>query len=312
MNIIFAGTPSFASCALEALIKAGHSISLVLTKPDSISGRGNTLHPSEVKLKALEYGLRVETPSSLKTQEAHDLIASVGADIMVVAAYGHIIPKNVLELPKFGCVNIHGSILPRWRGAAPIQRAILSGDVETGITIIQMNEGLDTGDILSVYPVPILEKDTSQALYDTLSLVGAEAIVNTLAHFDTMKAIKQSEKGAIYASKITKEEALINWTDSTQIILNKIRGYNPFPGAFTHLHGKVLKVWNASKVDSHLYEAFVSMTPGEIVATNAKKIIVKTGDGFISLDTLQLPGAKKLNVEAFVAGQKALLNTVLS
>lgn len=312
MNIIFAGTPSFASISLEALIKAGHTISLVLTKPDSVSGRGNTLHPSEVKLKAQEYGLRVETPHTLKTQEAEDLIASVQADIMVVAAYGHIIPKNILRLPKFGCVNIHGSILPKWRGAAPIQRAILSGDKETGITIIQMNEGLDTGDILSIYPIPILEQDSTESLYDKLSYVGAEAIINVLSHIHEIKPLKQSEKGASYASKLSKEEALINWTDSTDIILNKIRGYNPFPGAFTHLHDKILKIWQAQKVDNKDYEAFVNMSCGEIVFINSKTMIVKTGDGFISLKVLQLPNAKKLVVQEFLSGQKNLLNLVLN
>jgi methionyl-tRNA formyltransferase len=312
MNIIFAGTPSFASIALEALIKAGHSISLVLTKPDSISGRGNTLHPSEVKVKALEYNLRVETPHNLKTQDAHDLIANINADIMVVAAYGHIIPKNILNLPKLGCINIHGSILPKWRGAAPIQRAILSGDKETGITIIQMNEGLDTGDILSIYPIPILEKDSTQSLYDKLSYVGAEAIVNVLSHIHEIKPLKQSDKGATYASKLSKEEALINWTDSSEIILNKIRGYNPFPGAFTHLHDKTLKIWEAQKVDNKEYDTLINMSCGEIVFINAKTLIVKTGDGFISLKVLQLPNAKRLAVQDFLAGQKNLLNVVLN
>lgn len=311
MNIIFAGTPSFASISLEALIKAGHTISLVLTKPDSLSGRGNTRHPSDVKLKALEYNLRVETPNSLKTQEAYELITSIKADVMVVAAYGHIIPKNILEVPKKGCINIHGSILPKWRGAAPIQRAILSGDTETGITIIQMNEGLDTGEILSIYKTPILDTDSTQTLYEKLSIVGAKAIVDTLENIAFITPISQTEEGACYASKISKEEALINWTDSSEIILNKIRGYNPFPGAFTHLHGKTLKIWAANKVEAHHYEKFINMTPGTIVLVNSKNIIVKTGSGFLALDIVQLPNAKKLNAEAFVAGQKNLVNIVL-
>jgi methionyl-tRNA formyltransferase len=300
-NIIFAGTPEFASVALQYLIDNGHTISLVLTKPDSISGRGRELKYPAVKILALKYDIPVLQPTSLKSNEIEQALKDVNADFMIVAAYGMILPQAILDIPKYGCLNIHGSLLPAWRGAAPIQRAILAGNNETGITIIQMNAGLDTGDILSMYSLPILETDTTDSLYEKLAIVGGKAIVETIKNYLMITPVSQLAENVSYAVKLTKEEAKINWNQSCSKILIGIRGYNPFPGAFTLLNDKTVKVWEAQHFNNEHH-----LIPGSIVVSN-KKLLVAGNDGFISIEKIQLPGQKKISAQDFINGNKNLL-----
>jgi methionyl-tRNA formyltransferase len=245
VRILFAGTPPFAAAALEALADAGHDVVLVLTQPDRPAGRGMKLTPSAVKQAALVRGLPVYQPTSLKTPEAQAAIAATGADAMVVAAYGLILPQAVLDLPRFGCLNIHASLLPRWRGAAPIQRAILAGDTETGITIMQMDAGLDTGAMLSKTVVPIRDTDTAASLHDALAAAGATAIVTVLANYATLTPEVQDDSQATYAAKLSKDEAQLDWKLPADVLARAVRAYNPVPGAWTLLDGAPLKIWSA-------------------------------------------------------------------
>ncbi|MHB0918727.1 MAG: methionyl-tRNA formyltransferase, partial [Thiobacillus sp.] len=248
MRILFAGTPPFAAAALDALAEAGHDIVLVLTQPDRPAGRGMKLTPSAVKQAAQARGLPLYQPASLRTPEAQAELAVVDADVMVVAAYGLILPQPVLDLPRFGCLNIHASLLPRWRGAAPIQRAILAGDTETGITIMQMDAGLDTGAMLAKTVVPIGETDTAASLHDTLAAAGAKAIVAALANYPALVPQAQDDTLATYAAKLTKEEAKLDWRHPAEVLARAVRAYNPAPGAWTLLDGATLKVWSAQVV----------------------------------------------------------------
>ncbi len=304
MKLIFAGTPVFAAQALQALIDAGHEIPLVLTQPDRPAGRGMKLKPSPVKELALQHGLRVEQPLTLKTPEAQALVAEVGAEVMVVAAYGLLLPKAVLDMPARGCLNIHASLLPRWRGAAPIQRAILAGDAETGITIMQMDVGLDTGDMLSVHPLPIAAEDSAASLHDKLAALGAEAIVSTLAALDTCPAVKQPEAGVTYAAKLTKEEARVDWQRPAADIARAIRAYNPAPGAHTLLAGEALKLWHAHAIDGQA-------PAGQVVRADADGVVVGSGHGLVVLTQLQAAGGKRLAARDFIAGRPALAGAVL-
>ncbi|MEQ6291058.1 methionyl-tRNA formyltransferase [Vogesella sp. GCM10023246] len=304
MKLIFAGTPVFAAKALEALLAAGHDIALVLTQPDRPAGRGMKLKPSPVKELALQHGLRVEQPLMLKTPEAQALVAEVGAEVMVVAAYGLLLPKAVLEMPARGCLNIHASLLPRWRGAAPIQRAILTGDADTGITIMQMDVGLDTGDMLSIHTLPITADDTAATLHDKLAGLGAEAIVGTLAQLDACVPEKQPEAGVTYAAKLSKEEARVDWTQSAVDIARAIRAYNPAPGAHTLLAGEALKLWFAEAIDGH-------GAPGEVLRADADGVVVGSGHGLVRITELQAAGGKRLAAREFAAGRSGLVGTVL-
>ncbi|WP_374421983.1 methionyl-tRNA formyltransferase [Chromobacterium sp.] len=296
MKLIFAGTPEFAAAALRELIAAGHEIALVLTQPDRPAGRGMKLKPSPVKAVALEHGLRVEQPVSLRNEEAQQMLRDVGAELMVVAAYGLILPQAVLDIPAHGCLNIHASLLPRWRGAAPIQRAILAGDAETGITIMQMDVGLDTGDMLSIHPVAIAADETAATLHDKLAEEGARAIVSTLAGLDAIQPRKQPEAGVTYAQKLNKAEALVDWSLPAQDVARAIRAYNPAPGAHTLLAGEPLKLWMAS---AEAGEA----EPGVIVAADADGVLVGCGAGLVRLSVLQAAGGKRLAARDFVAGR---------
>jgi methionyl-tRNA formyltransferase len=304
MKLIFAGTPVFAAQALQALIDAGHEIPLVLTQPDRPAGRGMKLKPSPVKELALQHGLRVAQPLTLKTPEAQALVAEVGAEVMVVAAYGLLLPKAVLDMPARGCLNIHASLLPRWRGAAPIQRAILAGDAETGITIMQMDVGLDTGDMLSVHPLPIAADDSAASLHDKLAALGAEAIVSTLAALDACPAVKQPEAGVTYAAKLTKEEARVDWQLPAADIARAIRAYNPAPGAHTLLAGEALKLWHAHAIDGQA-------PAGQVVRADAEGVVVGCGHGLVVLTQLQAAGGKRLAARDFIAGRPALAGAVL-
>jgi methionyl-tRNA formyltransferase len=304
MRLIFAGTPDFAAAALKALIEAGHEIPLVLTQPDRPAGRGMKLKPSPVKALALEHGLRVEQPLTLKTPEAQALVAEVGAEVMVVAAYGLILPKAVLDMPARGCLNIHASLLPRWRGAAPIQRAIEAGDAESGVVIMQMDVGLDTGDMLLTRRVPITADETGATLHDKLTGVGAQAIVDALTSLDTLAPAKQPEEGVTYAHKLSKAEAEVNWRLPAEEIARRIRAFNPVPGAFTLLNGEPLKLWQAKA------EAGTG-TPGTVLASGADGIVVAAGEGAVRITELQPAGGKRLSARDFAAGRPNLAGTVL-
>ncbi|MBW8365669.1 MAG: methionyl-tRNA formyltransferase [Rhizobium sp.] len=296
MRIIFAGTPPFAAAALNALADAGHDIALVLTQPDRPAGRGMKLTPSAVKQAALARGLPVSQPPSLKSPEAQAELRAADADVMVVAAYGLILPQAVLDLPRFGCLNIHASLLPRWRGAAPIQRAILAGDLETGITIMQMDAGLDTGAMLSKTVVPIRDDDTAASLHDVLAAAGASAIVAALANYATLVPAAQDDAQATYAAKLSKDEAQLDWRQSADVLARAVRAYNPAPGAWTLLDGAPLKVWTAATAPG-------AGDPGTVLRTDAEGLVVACGGGALTLREIQPAGSKRMSAAAFLAGR---------
>lgn len=296
MRVIFAGTPPFAAAALEALAAAGHDIVLVLTQPDRPAGRGMKLTPSAVKQAALARGLPVYQPTSLKTPEAQAELRAVSADVMVVAAYGLILPQAVLEMPRLGCLNIHASLLPRWRGAAPIQRAILAGDAETGITIMQMDVGLDTGAMLAKTAVPIRESDTAASLHDRLAAAGAAAIVGALANYPALVPEEQDDAQATYAAKLSKEEARLDWRQPAEALARAVRAFNPAPGAWTGLDGAPLKIWAAQPVPG-------SGQPGEVLRAEVDQLVVACGSGALALQEVQPAGGKRMAAAAFLAGR---------
>lgn len=296
MRILFAGTPPFAAAALEALADAGHDIVRVLTQPDRPAGRGMKLTPSAVKQAALARGLPLSQPASLKTPEAQAELAALNADVMVVAAYGLILPQAVLDLPRLGCLNIHASLLPRWRGAAPIQRAILAGDTETGITIMQMDAGLDTGAMLAKTPVPIRDTDTAASLHDTLAAAGARAIVAALENPSALVPQAQDDREATYAAKLSKEEAQLDWSQPADTLARAVRAYNPAPGAWTVLDGAPLKIWAAQAVAG-------AGQPGALLRADAEQLVVACGSGALALHAVQPAGSKRMPAAAFLAGR---------
>jgi len=297
MRLIFAGTPEFAARALAALLHAGHDIALVLTQPDRPAGRGLRLVSGAVKAVAQERGLPLYQPAGLKDAETHARLGACAADIMVVAAYGLLVPEAVLALPRLGAINIHASLLPRWRGAAPIQRAILAGDARTGISIMQMDRGLDTGPLLAAEPVPIAAEDTGASLHDKLAGLGARLIVTALARLERgeLQAQPQSDEGASYAAKIAKAEAQIDWSEPAPVIERKVRAFNPLPGAGTTLRGVALKIWRA-RVDS------AAAAPGTIIEAGARGIVVACASGSVRVLELQRAGGKILAAGQFLAG----------
>ncbi len=302
MKIIFAGTPEFAVPALAALIAAGHEIVMVLTQPDRPAGRGMKLKPSPVKVLAQQHALPVFQPESLKPQEVQAQIAATQADVMIVAAYGLIIPTSVLQMPKYGCYNIHASLLPRWRGAAPIHRSILAGDVETGVTIMEVVPALDAGAMVSKGVVPIKDTDTTQSLHDALSAIGAELMVQAmrdLAANGTLPSTPQDETLVTYAHKLEKAEAAIDWNKSATEISRQVRGFNPFPVAQSLLKGEVCRIWMATSQAADAQYAHAK--PGEIVSVQ-DGLLVACGEGLLNISELQAPGGKRLNAQAFVQG----------
>ena len=296
MNIIFAGTPQFAANALAALIKR-HNVVAVLTQPDRPSGRGMHLTASPVKQLAMQHALPVLQPTTLKNAEIQQTIAGLDADVMVVAAYGLILPKAVLQLPRHGCLNIHASLLPRWRGAAPIQRAILAGDAESGITIMQMDEGLDTGEILLKKVCRIEPTETSQSLHDKLAELGAQAVIEALQAMELgkLRPEQQDTSQATYAAKLTKAEAQLDWTQDAKQLERAVRGYFPFPTAYAPFEGTQIKILRAS-LDSGAEAA----AAGTVVAVDKDRIRVACGKGVLGLEILQKPGGKALPVAQFV------------
>ena len=302
MNIIFAGTPPFAATALAAIIEARHRVLLVLTQPDRPSGRGLKSQESAVKQLALEHQIPIYQPTSLKNQEAIDRLQLVNADVMVVAAYGLLLPESILRIPLLGCLNIHASLLPRWRGAAPIQRAILAGDQETGITIMQMDVGLDTGPMLMREKIQIDEKMNAQLLHDALAKIGAQLILKTLEEKPSSQ--HQTDEQVSYASKITKAEAKIKWTDSAITLDRLVRAFNPIPCAYTIWEGQPLKIWQAS-IGKRMNRA----KPGTILATDELGISVMTGDGILKIQELQRAGGKRLLAPTFLMGNPMAIGT---
>ena len=307
MKIIFAGTPAFAATALEALIQAGHNIVMVLTQPDRPAGRGMQMTASAVKLLAQQHHLPILQPASLKNADAQTQLQSLNADVMVVAAYGLILPPAILAIPRFGCLNIHASLLPRWRGAAPIQRAILAGDHETGITIMQMDAGLDTGDMLLKHTIAIAPDDTTQSLHDKLSLLGGQSIVEALRLLQQCQLIPIPQNGdqASYAAKITKSEAEIDWRMTAQQIDRMVRAFNPSPGAYSFFRNNLLKIWQASATHEGAGK------PGEIVAFGASGILVACGSGSLRIEAMQKSGGKKMTAADFLAGNQVILGEFL-
>lgn len=301
MKIIFAGTPDFAVPALAALIAAGHQIVMVLTQPDRPSGRGMKLKASPVKTLALQHQIAVFQPETLKETEVQAHIAGVQADAMIVAAYGLIIPTLVLQMPRYGCFNIHASLLPRWRGAAPIQRALLAGDKETGVTIMEVVPALDAGAMIAHATLTISEQDTAQTLHDGLALIGAGLMVQAmekLALDGSLPATPQDESLVTYAHKLNKAEANIDWTKSATELSRQIRAYNPFPVAQTVLHGAVCRIWLAQTLPATPQPG---AAPGTVLDV-ADGIIIACGEGALRIEELQMPGAKRLRARDFLAG----------
>ena len=308
MKIIFMGTPDFAVGTLRSLAEAGHEITLVVSQPDKPKGRGHAMVPTPVKVVAEELGIPVFQP--VKIREAKDVLEKTEADVCVVAAFGQIIPAAILHMKKYGCINVHASLLPKYRGAAPIQWAVIDGEKESGVTIMQMDEGLDTGDMLAKAIIPLDEKETGGSLFDKLSEAGGRLCVETLAKLEKgeINPEKQGESPTAYASMLDKKMGNIDWNKSAVVIERLVRGLNPWPSAYTHLDGKTLKIWacdvlpqSASKGES-----------GEILEVTKDAIHVQTGDGILVLREIQLAGKARMDAGAFLRGYKVVPGTVLS
>ena len=297
LRVAFAGTPEFAATALRAILEAGYAVPLVLTQPDRPSGRGMKLTPSAVKQVALANGLAVDQPERLRSEAQRAALAACAPDVLVVAAYGLILPRAVLELPRRGCLNIHASLLPRWRGAAPIHRAIEAGDSETGITIMQMDEGLDTGPMLMRRALPIAPDETTGTLHDRLAVLGAQMIVEALAALadGALTATPQPQAGTTYAAKIGRDEATIDWRRPAHVLARAVRAFNPFPGAAATLNGHPLKVWRAEA-------AAAGGVPGTVLAADADGVVVACGEAALRLLELQRPGSRRLPAGEFLRG----------
>lgn len=300
MRVIFMGTPDFATGTLEEIVKAGHEVVGVVTQPDKPKGRGKTMMPTPVKETALKYNLPVYQPRKVREPEFVELLRSLKPDVMVVAAFGQIITKEILEMPKYGCINVHASLLPAYRGAAPIQWAVINGDKESGVTIMQMDEGIDTGDMIEKAVVPIAEDETGGSLFDKLSHTGAKLCVKVLKDLEEGTAVgkKQPEESTTpYAKMIDKKMGEVDWKKSAKEIEQLIRGLNPWPSAYTKVHGKTLKLWKA-KV---LLETS-QMKPGQIVKVTKDSLAVQTGQGMLEIQELQLEGKKRMDTSSFLRG----------
>ena len=306
MRIIYMGTPDFAVPALEAIHRAGHEILYVVTQPDAVSGRGKKVRFSPVKAKALELGIPVLQPSKIKKNaEFIETVRQAAPDVIVVAAYGKILPKQILEIPAFGCVNIHGSLLPRFRGAAPIQAAIIEGDEVIGVTIMKMAEGLDTGDMLAKASTPASGK-TGQQLHDELSVMGAELLVKVLPELDSIEGEKQDDSLATYAPMISKQDGHIDFSEPAAKIERRIRAFDPWPGTFTYDGDRMLKLWKAQALDDS-----APADAGTVIAAAGDHIDIACGQGILRVSEIQAPGKKRTAVKEYLKGNSIEIGTVL-
>ncbi|MCK5895516.1 MAG: methionyl-tRNA formyltransferase [Cocleimonas sp.] len=303
LRIIYAGTPDFAVPALEALITSEHEVVAVYTQPDRPAGRGQKMKIGPIKQVAIDASIPIEQVNSFKTDDALDTLRSYNADLMIVAAYSLLLPQTVLDIPKYGCLNIHGSLLPRWRGAAPIHRAIQAGDKETGITIMQMALGLDTGDILYKIPCPITAKDTGESIHNQLAKDGATGLLHTLNLLVTNILAPEIQEDALscYAHKLNKQQGEIDWTQSATEIDCMIRAFNPWPVAYTTKNGKPVRLFMSSAIESTTIGEV-----GEVIAESKQGIEIMTGDGSVLITRLQLPNAKQLDVKDFINGKSLM------
>lgn len=308
MRIVFMGTPEFAVPSLEAILEEGHSVDLVVTQPDRPKGRKKTLTPPPVKEAALLRGLPVAQPERLRGSETVDQIAALKPDLIVTAAYGQILPKAVLEIPRLGCINVHGSLLPKYRGGAPIQRSIMNGETVTGVTIMYMAEGLDTGDMISVVEVPITEEDTSGTLFEKLTVAGAQLLRETLPSIEagTVQAVPQNNDEATYSPNLTREDERIDWSRSARAIYNQVRGLSPMAGGFTIWNGEPFKVWGCRPVEQSRSKA----EPGTVLETTDAGIVVQTGEDALLLTVIQPAGKKAMNAVEWLKGARLETGTV--
>ncbi|ADJ29791.1 methionyl-tRNA formyltransferase [Nitrosococcus watsonii] len=307
--IVFAGTPVFAAVALRRLLETGYRIGAVYTQPDRPSGRGRRLVPSPVKDIAITHQLPLYQPATLKDKASQTQLAALAPDLMVVAAYGLILPTAVLQIPPLGCINIHASLLPRWRGAAPIQRALLAGDKETGISIMQMDAGLDTGPVLHTARYPIQPKDTAAIVHDQLAELGAEALLQCLPSLLEKKAntaVLQDESRACYAPKIRKEEAWLDWSQPAIFLERQVRAFNPWPVAQTQIEGRILRVWSATALAKTTH-----VLPGTLLAVHKTGIDIATGNGTLRLLEVQPAGKRVMTVQAYLSAHLLTPGTVL-
>ena len=313
MRIVFMGTPDFSVPALKALVEAGHQVIAVVTQPDKPKGRGKEVQMTPVKIQAMEYGIPVYQPAKVREASFVEVLQGMEADVYVVIAFGQLLPKAVLELPKYGCINIHASLLPKYRGAAPIQWCVIDGERETGITTMMMDVGLDTGDMLEKTVIPIEEKETGGSLHDKLSLAGGALILSTLKKMEegTLVRTPQTDEGTCYAKMLTKSLGDIDWNQSAVSIERLIRGLNPWPSAYTLWNGKTIKIWSADVTTGREAAAFLSesgvpsetgITPGTVVCSDKHSLVVCTGDGLLSVRELQMEGKKRMDTPAFLRG----------
>jgi methionyl-tRNA formyltransferase len=302
LRLIFAGTPDFAAAHLKALIESEHQLIGVYTQPDRPAGRGKKLQPSPVKALAESSGLPVFQPASLKSTPEQEALAGLGADLLIVVAYGLILPQAVLDAPRLGCLNVHASLLPRWRGAAPIQRAIQAGDLETGITIMQMDAGLDTGDMLARSSLPITASTCAASLHDQLAESGPPLLLEVLANIGQYQesAQKQDDEQATYAHKLTKAEAQLDWSLGAESLARQVRAFNPFPVSYTLLDTERIRIWQARSVGS----ADTPVAPGTIVETGDAVIVVACGEGLLAIESIQLAGGKRLPVQEILKSRR--------
>jgi len=303
LRIVFAGTPDFAVPSLQACLSSGAEVVAVYTQPDRPAGRGRKLAPSPVKQAALAAGVAVEQPETLRDVAARERLRAYAPDLMIVVAYGLILPKSVLATPRLGCWNVHASLLPRWRGAAPIQRAILAGDSETGVDLMQMEAGLDTGPVLLEARTPIGADDTGGSLHDRLAALGASVLADALARVqrgERLAAQAQAAEGVVYAHKLDKAEARLNWNEPAAALARKVRAFDPWPVAEAEIHGERMRIWSAEAV-----AAAVTAAPGTLVATERDAIDIATGDGLLRIRELQREGGRRVQVRDWLNARRA-------
>ena len=313
MLTVFMGTPDFSVPALKALVEAGHQVIAVVTQPDKPKGRGKEVQMTPVKIQAMEYGIPVYQPAKVREASFVEVLKGLEADVYVVIAFGQILPKAVLELPKYGCINIHASLLPKYRGAAPIQWCVIDGEKETGITTMMMDVGLDTGDMLEKAVIPIEEKETGGSLHDKLSMAGGDLILSTLKKLEegTLVRTPQTDEGTCYAKMLTKSLGDIDWNQGAVSIERLIRGLNPWPSAYTMWNGKTIKIWAADVIAGREAADFLSESgvpaetgtaPGTVVCSDKRGLVVCTGGGLLSIRELQMEGKKRMDTPAFLRG----------